>query len=126
TGTLTLNRMTVTHLVTPAREVALSEGGSEAAAAQIDIKPQKTEEQALPTRLSPDVAWLVAGAALANDGRLEEEEGTVRAVGDPTETALLEAARRLDVDLGALTAAFPRVAELPFDSNRKRMTTFHR
>ncbi len=57
--------------------------------------------------------------ALANDGRLEEEEGTVPAVGDPTETALLEAARPLDVDLGALTAAFPRVAELPFDSNRE-------
>ena len=127
TGTLTLNRMTVTHLVTPAREVDLSEGGGEAAATQIDVAQEEVAEgPAIPTRLSPDVVWLVAGAALANDSRLEEEEGSVRAVGDPTETALLEVARRLDVDLDALTAAFPRVAELPFDSDRKRMTTFHR
>ncbi len=68
----------------------------------------------------------MAGAALANDSRLEEEDGIVRPVGDPTETALLEAARRLGVHLAALNEAFPRVAELPFDSDRKRMTTFHR
>ena len=125
TGTLTLNRMTVTHMVTPQGEVDLSEGSSEAAAAA-QSGVSLTAQAPVKGQLSADVAWLVAGAALANDSRLEEEGGTVRAVGDPTETALLEVARRLGVSIRDLGDAFPRVAELPFDSDRKRMTTFHR
>ncbi len=127
TGTLTLNRMTVTHLVTAEGELDLSDGSSEAAAAQgapaVAAVPEATGPDGV---LAPTVAWLVAGGALANDSRLEEEDGTVRAIGDPTETALLAVARRLGVSLSRLDRAFPRVAELPFDSDRKRMTTFHR
>jgi len=127
TGTLTLNRMTVTHLVTPAGEMDLSEGAAEAAAsAQSGVEVERGHPATAPGELPAGAAWLVAGAALANDSRLEEEDGIVRPVGDPTETALLEVARRLGVHLAALNEAFPRVAELPFDSDRKRMTTFHR
>lgn len=109
TGTLTLNRMTVTRLATPRAELDLDNASIE------DVD-----------RLPPDVAALAVGAALANDGRLEEEAGTVTPVGDPTDTALLVAARRLGFRLDALNEAFPRLSELPFDSDRKRMTTFHR
>lgn len=113
TGTLTLNRMTVTHLVTFAGEVRL----------EVEAGDKTSELDGPP---APDVAWLVAGGALANDARLEEEKGEVKPVGDPTETALLLAARRLGLSLEALARAVPREVELPFDSERKRMTTFHR
>ncbi|MCK7512764.1 MAG: hypothetical protein MZV70_57865 [Desulfobacterales bacterium] len=48
------------------------------------------------------------------------------AIGDPTEGALLVAAARAGMFPDRLQAAAPRVAEVPFDSNRKRMTTVHR
>lgn len=46
-------------------------------------------------------------------------------MGDPTEGALLVAAQQAGVTRAGLEAALPRVAELPFDSDRKRMTTVH-
>ncbi|OWW22811.1 cation-translocating P-type ATPase, partial [Noviherbaspirillum denitrificans] len=81
------------------------------------------------------VAWTGAGRestpwpefftalALSNDATLDNEG---RLAGDPTETALFAAARDAGYDKTALLADAPRVFELPFDSDRKRMTTFHR
>lgn len=60
--------------------------------------------------------------ALCNDAAPAVNGG---AVGDPTETALLEAARRAGLSPEALRAKYPRVGDIPFDSSRKRMTTFH-
>ncbi|BAS29211.1 ATPase [Limnochorda pilosa] len=131
TGTLTLNRMTVTHLVTPVAEYGVSTDGTgdgpEAATGEGGGAGTATLLLAGPPAdgLAADLAWLLAGAALANDARVEEEDGVWRPVGDPTETALLEAARRLGLELTELEQALPRQAELPFDSDRKRMTTFH-
>lgn len=51
--------------------------------------------------------------------------GETRLVGDPTEGALLLAAARLGLTQADLQASFPRIAELPFDATRKRMTTVH-
>jgi len=66
---------------------------------------------------------LLQAVALCNDAHV----GRDRAVtGDPTETALLVAAIDAGHDKAALDLAAPRVKELPFDSERKRMTTFHR
>jgi P-type Ca2+ transporter type 2C len=59
---------------------------------------------------------LVNDAAPAADGRL---------IGDPTEVALLEAARQRGLDIEALRRQSPRHAEYPFDSERKRMATVH-
>ncbi len=61
--------------------------------------------------------------ALNNDARFDGDGG---ATGDPTETALLDAAREAGLDPGLLTEQWPRVAEYAFDSERKRMTTVHR
>ena len=80
----------------------------------------------LPGRESHGAApWssLVPALALNNDASVDRD-GTL--VGDPTETALCAAARAAGCDKATAEASMPRVAELPFDSDRKRMTTLHR
>ncbi|MEO0081946.1 MAG: cation-translocating P-type ATPase [candidate division WOR-3 bacterium] len=110
TGTLTENRMTVTVLdVTGHRlEVTPETGPGDAAVA-------------------PALELLLAGGALCNDAALEVgEDGRHRAIGDPTEGALVVAAARFGLNKPELEAILPRVAEVPFTAERKRMTTVHR
>ena len=68
---------------------------------------------------------MLAGGALCNDAILEQTEEGFSAIGDPTEGALVIAAVRAGLWKEKLEKALPRVAELPFDSDRKRMTTVH-
>jgi Ca2+-transporting ATPase len=70
---------------------------------------------------STDRRELLAAGCLCNDAHLGEHS----AVGDPTEVAILEAALGEGLDVRALVRDHARVAELPFDSVRKRMTTVH-
>ena len=113
TGTLTENRMTVTVL---------------------DIAGTKVElqgEKALPIpdlHDKPGLAFLLAGAALCNDAqpRIDGAEDPDDILGDPTEVALVVAGNRQGMNKSHLDHVFPRVAEDPFDSDRKRMTTLHR
>ncbi|MEZ5591741.1 MAG: cation-translocating P-type ATPase [Gammaproteobacteria bacterium] len=72
--------------------------------------------------------WLLLTQALAlsNDVIVQEAEpGQVQVLGDPTEVALYQAARDAGCDKTDLSRVLPRVAELPFDSVRKRMSTLH-
>ena len=71
----------------------------------------------------PEWDELVRAMALCNDAR-RDATGTLQ--GDPTESALAEAARQAGADDGQLGLLYPRVAEIPFDSERKCMTTLHR
>jgi Ca2+-transporting ATPase len=124
TGTLTENRMTVTVLDVAGQRVDLSTPLEEEA-------PRLEPGTRQPCRLreQPDLTWLLTGGALCNDAVLQPrpgEPGEYQAVGDPTEGALVVVAARLGLDKGALDEAFPRMAECPFDSVRKRMTTLHR
>jgi Ca2+-transporting ATPase len=73
----------------------------------------------------PALDLLLIGGALCNDATLVRENGDVHAVGDPTEGALVLAAAAFDISKNELDPAFPRIAEVPFDSVRKRMTTLH-
>jgi len=66
---------------------------------------------------------LFQGLAISNDA---SPDATGAVTGDPTETALFEVAARAGYDKRALEAETPRIRELPFDSERKLMTTFHR
>jgi magnesium-transporting ATPase (P-type) len=124
TGTLTENRMTVTVV--------------DAAGERLDLmEPLRRQRPSLTTdECRTATAWdvplpirlaLVAGA-LCNDAVLQSDAGPecFSAIGDPTEGALLVAAARTGLFPERLQAAAPRVAEVPFDSNRKRMTTVHR
>lgn len=107
TGTLTENRMVVReYRLGDGRIVSLESRGS-TRQAELDELWQRTVE----------VAVLCNEASLSADGG---------AIGDPTETALLEAAQSLGLDIGRLRADFPKVAEEPFDSATRRMITIHR
>ncbi|HVY64784.1 MAG TPA: HAD-IC family P-type ATPase, partial [Gammaproteobacteria bacterium] len=75
----------------------------------------------LPSPLTPPWHELALAMALCNDAR---RNGDGQLLGDPTETALLAAIAPADVS--AWTAAHPRLAEVPFDSRRARMSTLHR
>jgi len=81
-----------------------------------------TGETTPPT--PPTAPWraLFEAITLCNDAQLAQDG---RVTGEPTEVALLEAARRAGIDAVALRSRLPREAELPFDSERKLMSTLH-
>ncbi len=128
TGTLTENLMTVTVLDVAGDRLDLSEVLQKGQPfTESDVSD---EVAALRNMVADDssLALLLAGAGLCNDAELEsdEEHHGLRAVGDPTEGALAVAAARLGLRKDRLLALLPREAEVPFDSDRKRMTTVHR
>ena len=121
TGTLTENRMTVTVLDVAGHTVDLMEQLRRAAPVLSPDEPTLTLDH-------PALTLMLVGGALCNDATLEElsdEPGHFRAVGDPTEGALVVAAARAGLWKEELERALPRVAEVPFTSERKRMTTVH-
>ena len=111
TGTLTQNRMTVVETV---RGVSNSSELSENSEYSENSDTLKSPHQLIPI------------AVLCNDAVISREDDTVATIGDPTETALVDLGLRFGIDKDALLAEMPRVAEVPFDSERKRMATIHR
>ncbi|HEC96920.1 MAG TPA: cation-translocating P-type ATPase [Nitrospirae bacterium] len=107
TGTLTLNRMTVEELYVNGELLR----GSDLKADSDQLVTGSTLQR------------LMTALALSNDAR-GGVDGNI--IGDPTEAALYSIAREYGFDKNSLEQLFPRVAELPFDSERKCMTTFHR
>ncbi|HEX9879765.1 MAG TPA: cation-translocating P-type ATPase [Candidatus Binatia bacterium] len=89
------------------------------------------EGKAMPVREGTPLHTMLLGMALCNDAALQElgERGNGRPVlvGSPTEVALARAATALGLpEKSALDREYPRIAENPFDSLRKRMATAHR
>ncbi len=88
-----------------------------------------TENRMTATELdAPEPPLLLAAAALCGDAFLDPEpgpDGRARAVGDPTEGALVAAAADAGLPKPGLERALPRRGEIPFDSARKRMVTLH-
>ena len=109
TGTLTLNKMTVTHI-----------------AVNGDFENGTTTPIESAAKQHPAVyKELVYAAALCNDASLDPDR-TGEIIGDPTEGALIYMAQAFGIDHEALEDEYPRFFEQPFDSERKRMTTVHR
>ncbi|MDX1636202.1 MAG: cation-translocating P-type ATPase, partial [Marinobacter sp.] len=124
TGTLTVNRMTVTVIDVAGHYLELAGTGPHPAPALTTYAEKPDLLQSQP----PTVALTLAAGALCNDASLQPdpESGLYLPVGDPTEGALLVAARQAGLSRDRLEEALPRVEELPFESERKRMTTVHR
>jgi P-type Ca2+ transporter type 2C len=123
TGTITEGRMVVHRVWTPQGEAVISGSGY-----GLDGEVIR-DEGVVRASDATDLSALLRAAALCTDARVqppgpERPEGQV--LGDPTEAALIVAAQKLGLRHIALVDAFPRVAEFPFDSVRKRMTTVHR
>jgi Ca2+-transporting ATPase len=112
TGTLTLNRMTAEKLYADGRLHRSEE------------LPPSGQDEAGEGSLSgmKPLDLLLNALALCNDARLDASGGVV---GDPTETALFDLAREKGFLRERLDEKHPRLAEIPFDSGRKLMTTFH-
>ncbi|MCX6537648.1 MAG: cation-translocating P-type ATPase [Acidobacteria bacterium] len=123
TGTLTQNRMTVSVLDVAGRRLDVAETLHGAAQAS-DLEPGHA---AVPDNDSA-LTLLLTGAALCNDAVLApqaDQPAQLHTIGDPTEGALVVAAARFRLSKPDLDLLFPRVAEAPFSSDRKRMTTIH-
>jgi Ca2+-transporting ATPase len=119
TGTLTRDQMTVRALYADGMVAKVSGTG---------YRPEG--EFTLPdgsTVLTGPFIRLLESGALCNDSHLEQEtSGEWTISGDPTEAALVVAARKAGIDQASLNERYPRIAEEPFSSETKRMVTVHR
>ncbi|MGI5914698.1 MAG: cation-translocating P-type ATPase, partial [Bacteroidales bacterium] len=106
TGTLTQNKMTVLHAYANGKTASYD-----------------TEDK---TEISGSEEKLIQTAVLCSDAHLNMENGVPETTGDPTETALLDLGLKFGINKNELESKFIRVGEIPFDSERKRMTTVNK
>ncbi len=125
TGTLTQNEMTVVQAWAGGKRFRVTgEGYSPSGEFFLGADP-------FVPRTDPDATLLLHGALVCNDSKLEEkcdEAGKTswQIIGDPTEGAMVVAAAKSGYRREEMEAALPRIQEIPFDSDRKRMSTIHR
>ncbi len=120
TGTLTRNEMTVREIVTASGRVTFSGTGY---APEGEVRQPGGE--AIDGALRFELLRALAAADRANNAALQERDGRWTVQGDPTEGALIVAARKAGLEAEALDARFSRIAEVPFSSERKLMSTIH-
>ncbi len=113
TGTLTMNQMMVSDLYGSGSWFKVEGEGYRKSGAITAVAGQPV----------PDFTRLALGLCLDSDATVSDD-GSV--VGDPTEAALVVLAAKLGVDAEETRRAYPRLAEVPFDSEYKFMATFHR
>ncbi len=123
TGTLTKNEMTATYLALPGHDDVVISG--------IGYTPQGDFEEEDGDPIDPEnddaLGRFLKAMALSTNAHLEQinDEGMMNVVGDTTEGALIVAAQKVGWTRAQLEKDLPRVAELPFSSERKAMTTVH-
>jgi P-type Ca2+ transporter type 2C len=119
TGTLTKDEMTARQVFVGGRTLEVSGTGYEPHG-MFSLNGSNVE----PTE---PLSLLLRAAALASDARVERSEAGDKweVKGDPTEGALVVAAAKAGLDKAELDTQFPRISEIPFTSETKRMTTLH-
>ena len=117
TGTLTRNEMTVRRVFAAGASIDVSGSGYEPQGGFTNVDGNEVPQDVL-------TALLRAGA-LASDATVQQKDGRWSVTGDPTEAALIVAAQKAGLDLAALSSDLPRTDEIPFSSERRRMTTLH-
>jgi Ca2+-transporting ATPase len=120
TGTLTENRMTATRVELPGTSLRVEGTG-------LEIEGEfRTEAGPLPDAETTLLDELLTAVALCSNATLQVDDAhRPRALGDPTETALLVAAAKRGLDREALSEAHTEIREEPFDPDRKAMATFN-
>lgn len=121
TGTLTRNEMTVRRVVTASGRVELA-GTGYAPTGEVQREGGGAIEGALRRELDD----ALTAASRASNAVVQERDGRWTVQGDPTEGALVVAARKAGLQDEALAALLPRVGEVPFSSSRKLMSSVHR
>ncbi|HSE41919.1 MAG TPA: cation-translocating P-type ATPase, partial [Acidobacteriota bacterium] len=108
TGTLTQDRMSVKVIDLIRERIEVNQ--------KVKLRPDQQ-----------DLTLLLTGSALCNDAVLQTdgEPDAAKAVGDPTEAALLRVAAKFGLQKKDLERMLPRIDEIPFSSERKRMSTLH-
>jgi Ca2+-transporting ATPase len=121
TGTLTKNEMTVTKLFVEDTVFDVTGEGYEPVGDIREASGMKIE-----TNSSSGLHQLLTASVLCNGATLQQEEGSWRILGDPTEGALLVAAAKVGLRLEQLESTHPFLGEIPFDPERKMMTIVRR
>jgi Ca2+-transporting ATPase len=120
TGTLTQNEMTVRDLWISHRKLTVTGAG---------YTPEgQILEEGQPVPLDTDLHQLLVGGGLCNNARVIPPNSHTphwTILGDPTEAAMKVVALKAGLDLEEEARSLPRLREIPFDSNRKRMSTIH-
>jgi len=119
TGTITKGEMTVREVYIHGSTISIEGEGYEPVG---KLVPDQTDTGVLD---SERFQKLLKGSVLCNDANLVEEEGTWRIAGDPTEGALVVLGEKAGLQTQEIRRQNPRFNEIPFSSERKRMTTIH-
>ncbi|HZX20780.1 MAG TPA: HAD-IC family P-type ATPase, partial [Clostridia bacterium] len=120
TGTLTQNEMTVTKAYVDNEIIDITGTGYE---------PKgefKINGNGISTDLLDNLKTLLTMGILANNAKLGKTDGIYKIIGDPTEGTLVTLAGKANITNEDINKLFPRIEEIPFDSDRKMMTTFHK
>ncbi len=118
TGTLTKGEMTVRKIFTNGEMIEVTGTGYEP-------KGEFKGSDNIDIKGIPSLRLILQGGLLCNDAILEQKEGKWVIKGDPTEGALIVAAVKGGFHQSELRIENPRIEEIPFSSERKRMTTIH-
>jgi cation-transporting ATPase F len=120
TGTLTGNQMTVQAIHTPGGRYTVTGTGYLPEGAILDAAGRAAGPAA-----DQALRWCLLAGAACNDATMHTEDGRPVLTGDPTEGALLVAARKGGIGLASVAAQFPRADVIPFSSGRQFMATLH-
>ena len=117
TGTLTKGEMTVREVFASGKTFLVSGAGYEPKGDIVSAGKQIAKDAELEN--------LAIASILCNDSKLQQEGAKWTVTGDPTEGALVVLAEKMNLDAEKIRAENPRTTEVPFSSERKRMTTVH-